>query len=183
MDAKRRLSGFKALVESHKTNAYHLEEPDGDFNLWRDLSAEARLETIVRDAAFYDVPFEAFAEVVRESVDSTAIEEAALRLAMRSGREFRDLEALLPEWGRLEPSPPLVERFSELLNAKSHEHEDEAALSCEKLTALFQEMREDEAAAKREDAHWYGKEAFEKFLDAKAKAPAAEKGNDRDIER
>jgi len=30
--------------------------------------------------------------------------------------------------------------------------------TAEELAALFKEIRADEAAAKREDAHWYGKE-------------------------
>jgi hypothetical protein len=182
MDEKHRLSGFKALLESHKKNSYHLVEPDGSFRLWQDMSAEARLENIVRDAALYDVPFGQFADAVRESVDNAAIEEAALRLAMRSGRELHDLEKLFPDDGRTEP-PPLVERVSELLNAESPEHEDEEMLTCEGLAALFKEIRADEAAGKREDAHWYGEEAFQKILDGKTKAPAAEKGKDRDIER
>jgi len=184
MDEKHRLSGFKALVESHKTDSYHLIDSDGEFRLWRDLSAEGRLEYMVRDAAFYDVPFEHFAEAARQSVDLAALEEAALRLAMRSGRELHDLEKLLPEHGRIEPPPPLVERFSELLNAESHEHEDEEVLSCKKLAALFKEIRADEAAGKREDAHGYGKEAFQKMLDGKTNAPAAaEKDKDKEIER
>ena len=55
--------------------------------------------------------------------------------------------------------------------------------TAEELAALFKEIRADEAAAKREDAHWYGKEAFQRILDAKTKTPAAEKGKDRGIER
>jgi hypothetical protein len=182
MDEKHRLSGFKALLASHKTNDFYLEERDGGFQLWRDLSAEARLEYIVKDAAFYDVPFEQFAEAVRESVDHAAIEEAALRLAMRSGRELYDLKALFPDDGRTEP-PPLVERVSELLNSEILEHEMEGALSVEKLAALFQEMREDESAGKHKDAHRYGKESFQKILDGKAETPAPEKGKDKGIER
>jgi hypothetical protein len=184
MDEKHRLSGFKALLESHKTGFYHLVDSDGDFRLWRDLSAEGRLEYIVKDAAFYDVPFEHFAEAVRESVDPAALEEAALRLAMRSGRELHDLEKLFPDDGRTEPLPPLVERVSDLLSAESTEHEDEEVLSCEKLAVLFKEIRADEAAGKREGAHRYGEEAFQKILDGKTKAPtAAEKSKDKEIER
>ena len=82
MDEKHRLSGFRALLESHKTNTCHLAEADGSYRLWRDLSAEAKLKSIVRDAAYYDVPFVPFVEAVRESVDAAVIEEAAaLRLA------------------------------------------------------------------------------------------------------
>ena len=184
MDEKYRQSGFKALLESHKANSHHLEETDGSLRLWRDLSAEGKLEYMARDAAWYDVPFEQFAQVVRESVDNAAIEEAALRLAFRSRRELHDLENLFPDDGRTDSPPPLVERVSELLNANSPEHEDEEVLTCEKLAALFKEVRADEATAKREDAHWYGMEALEayqKILDGKMKAPAAEKA--KGIER
>jgi hypothetical protein len=55
--------------------------------------------------------------------------------------------------------------------------------TAEELAALFKEIRADEAAAKREDAHWYGREAFRNILDAKADAPAAEKTKDKGIER
>jgi hypothetical protein len=183
MDEKHRQSGFRALLASRKTNTYHLEDVDGDRRLWRDLSAEGKVEQTARDAAYYDVPFEQFANAVRESIDIAAIEEAALRLAMRCVRELHELEGLFPDDGRTESPPPLVERVGELLNAKPPEHENEEALNCSKLAALFKEMRSDEAAAKREDAHWYGNESIRKSLNAKAEAPAAEKGKDRDIER
>jgi hypothetical protein len=182
MDEKDRVSGFKALLESHKTNSCHLAETDGSYRLWRNLSAEGRLESVARDAAYYDVPFEQFAQAARESVDNAAVEEAALRLAMRSGRELHDLEQLFPDDGRTEPPPPLVERVRELLNAESSEREIEVMLTAEEQSALFKEMREDEAARKREDAHGHGREAFEKILDGKTKLPA-EKGNDQGIER
>jgi predicted amidohydrolase YtcJ len=55
--------------------------------------------------------------------------------------------------------------------------------TAEELAALFKEIREDEAAAKREDAHCYGTEAFKNILDAKEQAPAAEKTKDKGIER
>jgi hypothetical protein len=55
--------------------------------------------------------------------------------------------------------------------------------TAEELAALFKEIREDEAAAKREDAHWYGMAAFEKFLDARKKAPAAEKAQDKETDK
>jgi hypothetical protein len=183
MDEKQRLSGFKALLESHKRNSYHLIEPDGNMHLWREMSAEGRLESIARDAAFYDVPFEEFALAVRESIANAAIEEAALRLAMRSGRELHDLEKLFPDDGRTESPPPLVERVRELLDAISSEHENEAALTGEGLAALRKEIVADTEAGKREDAHWYGKEAFQKIFNGKPEAPTAEKGKDRGIGR
>jgi hypothetical protein len=55
--------------------------------------------------------------------------------------------------------------------------------SAAELAALFKEMRADEAAGKREDAHQRAKEAFHEILDGKTKSPAVEKGNDRGIER
>jgi len=183
MDEKHRLSGFKALLESQKSNSSYLEDPDGNRCLWQELSAEGKLDCIVRDAAYYDVPFQQFAEAVRESLDSPAIEEAALRLAMRSGRELHALENLFPDDGRTESPPLLVERVSDLLNGDSLGHEHEEVLTCEKLAALFKEMRADEAAGKREDAHWYGKESLQKTLEGKPVAPAVEKTKDRDIER
>jgi hypothetical protein len=183
MNKKQRLSGFKALLESEKSNSFYLEDADGNLRLWRELSAEGKLQWIVRDAAYYDVPFEPFAEAVRESVGNGAIEEAALRLALRSGRELHALEKLFPDDGRNESAPPLVERVAELLDAQSLEHESDAVLSCEKLAALFKEMRADEAAGKLEDAHRYDKEAVHKTLEEKTNAPAAEKAKDKDIER
>ncbi len=56
-------------------------------------------------------------------------------------------------------------------------------LTAKEQAALFKEIREDEAAGKREDAHWYGKEAFQKILDGTTEAPAAEKGKNKGIER
>ena len=181
MNDKDRLAGFKALLKSEQANAFHLMDHDGEFKLWRDLSAEGKLEAIARDAAYYDIAFEQFAEASRESVDAVAIEDAALRLAMRSHRELHELEKLLPD-DRLEPAS-LAERVSELLNANSSEHLDEAWLTAKERTALFEEMRTDEAAAKREDAHWYGKMTLQELLNEKAKSPAVEKGTDRGIER
>jgi hypothetical protein len=55
--------------------------------------------------------------------------------------------------------------------------------NAEELAALFREIREDEAARKREDAQRYGSEAFKNILDGKAKAPAAEEAKDKGIER
>ena len=48
-------------------------------------------------------------------------------------------------------------------------------LSAEEQTALFKEIRADEAAGKLEDAHGTAaqKEAWRKMLEEKAKAPAA----------
>jgi hypothetical protein len=58
--------------------------------------------------------------------------------------------------------------------------------TAEELAALLKEIQADEAAAKREEAHWYGMEALKrhrKILDEKAKALGTEKANDKGIER
>ncbi len=182
MDEKHRIDGFKALLASEKANSFYLEVSDGSRKLWRELSAEDRLEVIARDAAYYAVPFEQFDEAVRESVKSAAIEEAALRLAMRNTRELHELETLFPDDGRTESSPPLVERVSDLLDAVSREHESQS-LTKEQQAAFFNDMRADEAAVTREDVHRYGKEAYQKMIDGTAKAPAAAKAKDRGIDR
>ena len=70
-----------------------------------------------------------------------------------------------------------------MLHADSPEHDDEPALTVEQLKALFKEMREDRAAAMREDAHWYGKDVAPENLKEKSKNPARAKDKDRDIER
>jgi hypothetical protein len=182
MDEKQRLAGFKALVESYRANSYYLEEVDGSLNRWPDLSAEAKLEYIIGDAVRCDVPFADVAKSVREYVDGSAIEEAALRLAMRNWRELHEVEKILPDYGRLESSPPLVERVSELLKVAGSERETEAWPTAAEHTALFAEMRADEVAGKREDAHSFGKETFDKILEVKAESPAVDTGRDRGIE-
>jgi hypothetical protein len=81
-----------------------------------------------------------------------------------------------------ELSPPGIQRDGHLAPAtemesflRLHGHET--------LSGLFAEIRADEAAAKQEDAHWYGKEALKKILDGKTEAPAAEMAKDHGIER
>jgi hypothetical protein len=39
------------------------------------------------------------------------------------------------------------------------------------LSALFEEIRQDEAAGKKENAHWYGKETLQMLRDRKTNAP------------
>jgi hypothetical protein len=60
-------------------------------------------------------------------------------------------------------------------------------LTAKQQTALFKEWREDEAAAKQEDAYPRSavteKEAFKNILDGKSEAPAPEKVKDNGLER
>ncbi len=51
------------------------------------------------------------------------------------------------------------------------------------LAGLFAEIRADEEAGKREDAHWYGTDVFKQIRGGRTETPTAEKGKDKDIER
>ena len=115
MNERHKLAGMRALVDSRKSNSHYLEELDGSYRLWSDLSPQSKLEYIARDAAFYEASFESFAAVVRESIDKSALETAALRLLLRGVSELRDLEKLFPDDGRTESPPPLAERVADLL--------------------------------------------------------------------
>ncbi|HJT78701.1 MAG TPA: hypothetical protein VJ739_15970 [Gemmataceae bacterium] len=122
MGEKRRVAGFKALVASDRNGSYLMEDADGEYRSWQELSPDGRLRQIASSAAYYDVPFEPFAEAVREALGElppAAREQVALRLALQGERELRALEKLLPDDGRLEPPPPLVERFQEMLREAS----------------------------------------------------------------
>jgi hypothetical protein len=66
MGAQSRLERFKASVKSDKESGCYLEDRDGIFRLWRDLSPQAKLDYLAGDAALYDVPFSAFSEEARE---------------------------------------------------------------------------------------------------------------------
>ena len=119
MNEKRRVEGFKALTASDTSGSHYLEDVDGDFRLWREMSAESKLSKIVSNAAYCEVPFEPFAVAVRNLISdlpAEAREEAALRLVLRQEQELHRLEKLLPRHDRLEPAPPLIERFQELLD-------------------------------------------------------------------
>ena len=114
MNKKRQLEGFKAMVNDDKANNHHLEEPDGSHRLWKDLSAEGRLGYIASAAAMYNVPFETFAEAVRDSIGTSSIADAALRSVLRDAHQSRGLEQLLPEEGT--ESTPLIDRFKDMLD-------------------------------------------------------------------
>jgi hypothetical protein len=117
MNDKQRLAGFKKLVEDHKNSRSHFEEMDGSHREWHELSSQSKLQYIAGDAALYDVPFERFAEAVRDVLPPAAIAEASLQVVLHYERELRGLGELLPDDGRTKSSP-LVERFRELLNSQ-----------------------------------------------------------------
>jgi hypothetical protein len=115
---EHRLAGFKALVASDKGNGYGMEDADGEYRPWKELSAEGQLRQLASNAAYYDVPFEAFAREARDTLGHlppAAREEAALRLALRSEKELHQLAKLLPEHDRTEPYP-LVKQLRDTLD-------------------------------------------------------------------
>jgi len=121
MNAKRRVEGFKAVVRSYKEGHSYLEEMDGSHQMWRELSPQGKLGYIARDAAMYDVPFERFAEEVREvfrELPPEAVAEAALRMVLHHTQELHRLDKLLPDDSGTWPTP-LIDRFQDMLDRAS----------------------------------------------------------------
>jgi hypothetical protein len=117
MNEKQRLEGFKALVEDHKSSQSYFEQMDGSHREWHELSPQSKLQYIAGDAALYDLPFERFAEAVRDVLPVAAIAEASLQVVLHYQRELHGLWKLLPDDGRTEPVP-LVDRFKEMLSSQ-----------------------------------------------------------------
>ena len=114
-DEEHRVEGFHALLADHKHSSSYYEEMDGDWRPWSELSAEGKLSYLAGDAAYYDVPFQHFAEAVRDVLSEqppVAREDATLRLLLTHARELQGLAKLLPDDGRTEPTP-LIDRFRE----------------------------------------------------------------------
>jgi hypothetical protein len=108
---------FDAIVADHKNSRHYFEETDGTWRTWRDLSPEAKLSYIARDAVLDGVSPERFASAVRDVLGELPVaarEEAALRQVLESQRQLHQLAALLPPDDRTE-SVPLVDRFEEVL--------------------------------------------------------------------
>jgi hypothetical protein len=68
------------------------------------------------DAVRHDVPFEPFAEVVRETIGEVG--EAALRVVLDGQKELCAIAELFPDDGRTEPTP-LVELVKEMMDYAS----------------------------------------------------------------
>lgn len=152
MAKQRRPDGFDALLADHKASSHYFEETDGSHRLWSELSAEGKLAYIARDAAFADVPFERFAEAVRDvlgELPSAAREEAALRLALRSEQELHAIARLLPPDERLE-GMPLPERVQEALA------EERPAAEASLVDRLVGSLRECKGMLERVQGEWEG---------------------------
>jgi hypothetical protein len=113
-----KLEGFKASVEDSKNSPsnHYFEEMDGDRHPWAELSAAAKLQYVALDAVRHDVPFESFAEVVKETIGDLG--EAALRVVLEGQKELHAIARLFPDDGRTEPTP-LVEQVKEMMDYAS----------------------------------------------------------------
>ena len=112
---RHKLEGFKSSVEDSKNSPsnHYFEEMDGDRRPWAELSAAAKLQYVALDAVRHDVPFESFAEVVKETIGDVG--EAALRVVLEGQRELHAIAKLFPDDGRTEPTP-LIEQVKEILD-------------------------------------------------------------------
>jgi hypothetical protein len=116
--SNHKIANFKAMVEDSRNSPdnYFFDEMDGDSRPWADLSAAAKLEYISRYAAFSDVPFEPFAQVVKATIGDMG--EAALRVMLDGQKELHAIAKLFPDDGRTEPTP-LVERVKDMVDYAS----------------------------------------------------------------
>jgi hypothetical protein len=141
----------------HSPDNRLFEEMDGDRLPWADLSATAKLGYIARDAAFSGVRFEPFAEMVKDTIGDAG--EAALRVVLDGQKKLHAIAKLLPDDGRVEPTP-LVEQVKEILDYVSalEQQEKERLQGREKLlegisNVLDDKPRRDQAAAGGETFH------------------------------
>lgn len=106
---------FKAVVED-MTNNRAPKEMDGIRQIWAGLSPAAKLQTIAREAARHHVPFEPFAETVKNTIGDMG--EAALRVVLDNQKELHAIAKLFPDHAWTEPAP-LIEQVKEMLDRVS----------------------------------------------------------------
>jgi hypothetical protein len=143
---KHRVQGFHALLADHKESGHYYEERDGSPRTWPELSAEGKLSYIARDAAFYEVPFERFAEAARDVLSDqppAAREEASLRLLYSADRELHEMAKLLPDDPGTTYPPPLADQLHSLLDRYEARLKELSAY--EKIGAAFKEFAGDVA--------------------------------------
>jgi hypothetical protein len=110
-----KIASFNVMVQDMKNSptGHHFEEMNGDWRPWDDLSAAAKLQYIVRDAAIADVRFEPFAQVAKDTIGDVG--DAALRVVLEGQKELHAIAKLFPDDGRTE-STPLVEQVKDMLD-------------------------------------------------------------------
>jgi hypothetical protein len=128
----QKIASFKTLVEimKHSPDNHVFEEMDGDRRPWDDLSAAAKLQHIAWDAAHSNVPFEPFAQVVKDTIGDCG--EAALRVVLDGQKELHAIVKLFPDDGRTETTPvfDLVKEMLDYVSALETQ-EKERGLSTE----------------------------------------------------
>jgi hypothetical protein len=178
-----KVANFKAMVGDMKNSPRNhvFEEMNGDRLPWDDLSAAAKLQYIVRDAAISDVAFEPFAQAVKDTIRDGG--EAALRVVLDGQKELHAIAKLFPDDGRTE-STPLVDQVKEILDYVSalETQEKERGRSKEKLFEAISDVFDGKTLEKL-DTLADLKEAFQKNLAGKTDVPAVEKRKDKGIER
>jgi hypothetical protein len=138
-----RIEGFRALTASDRSGSYYMEDADGEHRLWDEMSAVGKLRQIASNAAYYDVPFMPFAEMVHDALGSagmTPLEVAALRVVWRDERELYELACLIPDDGRTESGPSPVEFFREVMA----ERDKAFSPGKESLSSLLQGSQQDQ---------------------------------------
>jgi len=201
-----RIASFKASVEDMKNSPdnHVFEEMDGDRLPWDDLSAAAKLQYIAWDAAHSDVPFEPFAQVVKDTIGNVG--EAALRVVLDGQKELHAIAKLFPDDGRTEPTP-LVDQVKEMLDyVKALEtQQEEQRQGTEELREGINNVLDGkpsehwigqpEQLTKRGEAMSNGQQQLKKLTmtelaEASQRLPkentrsrVADRGKDRDIER
>lgn len=119
MTPEERVKGFHALLGSNMSSMVELEDADGEYRTWGELSSAGKLGVIANDAAYYDVPFEVFAATAIEHVDPDAMLDASLRVSFRNQQELTAISRALPGHDRIE-SYPLVDQVQDLRAELEH---------------------------------------------------------------
>src|SRR5262245_58925761 len=93
-----RPDGLTACLADYKRqSSVYYEENDGTLRRWGELSVEAKLSYVARDAAIYDVSFDRFARAAREAVGGQPMPPGGdpyLRLLLNGRREERGMPPL-----------------------------------------------------------------------------------------
>jgi len=98
---------------------YRQPDADGQQRVWNQMSPEGQLGNIAIDSAHHDVSFEGFSAAAKKMIDPKDLLGASLRVAFESKRELRDIDMVLPDDGRTEPTP-LVDQVKNVVADLAH---------------------------------------------------------------
>lgn len=122
MTPDERVKGFLALLKERPTSDIQLQDADGAYRRWNDLSATGQLGVMASDAAYYAVPFEAFEVEVLKTLGAEVLFDAAMRVAFANQRELHTVSLALPDDSRTEPTP-LADKVLNLVADLKHAEE------------------------------------------------------------